>query len=304
MGAGQVGTFAARYIQQAGERVTAADISPAAGYFGRFGPKHGVPNLEVDILNEELLAHVIKASAADKIVLSAGPIGSACLSDKSKAWKVNVDGPRAVAEASVRLGVKRLVFISSLSVYGRFNGPVKETAKIEPCSEYGKTKAAAEAALETYRNKGLDVRIVRPCGIYGPIRLGSGSQSARFIEAALLSAIRLRRLNIRSSADASDEYLYVKDLAEAIAKVALTEATNSDYIFNVGSGKRTCAKDIGQAIQELVPGVEVLIEEVAGVNGSWTGALDISRINHNFNFRPRFDLLGGLSDYINEAGFV
>jgi nucleoside-diphosphate-sugar epimerase len=282
LGAGQVGTFACRSIADEGGTVVAADLAPAPGYFARFGPTGSAALIRGDIRNAAEIDALIQTYAVEAIVLCAGAVGVACERDADAAWQVNVDGTRQVAQAALRNGVRR---------------------HIDPQSEYGRTKAAAEKELCSFRKEGLDVRILRPCGIYGPLRLGTGSHSARFVEAVLFGAVNDRVVTIEASPTTSDEYLYVKDLGRAIALATLRDTDSPEFVFNVGSGSKTTAEDLRSALQQVVPGARVASKIAANGADEPMPPLDVSRIKKTFGFAPRYGLVEGLGDYLQEMGW-
>ncbi|MCH8080771.1 MAG: NAD-dependent epimerase/dehydratase family protein [Proteobacteria bacterium] len=85
--------------------------------------------------------------------------------------RVNVEGVRNVMEAAREAGVKRVVHISSVSVYG-FPGKtnVAEDTPFTPRPDdpYITTKAEGERLAMSYNGKGLEVAVIRPAGVYGP----------------------------------------------------------------------------------------------------------------------------------------
>jgi nucleoside-diphosphate-sugar epimerase len=81
---------------------------------------------------------------------------------------VNVDATTRLAEAAVRAGVRRFVFISSVKVNGEATPPgrlFRASDAPAPQDEYGRSKWRAEQALA--RVAGLEVAIVRPPLVYG-----------------------------------------------------------------------------------------------------------------------------------------
>src|SRR5262249_6737713 len=150
LGAGQVGTFAARALAEEGATVVAADLDPAPGYFARFGPAEQAELVTADIRDTEAVRTIVEDPAVDTVVRCAGLVREACARDPQKAWEVNVDGAEHIAQTSLRTGVGRLVYLSSFAVYGQPGGArVPESAPLCPRSEYGRTKVAAEARLVT-----------------------------------------------------------------------------------------------------------------------------------------------------------
>jgi UDP-glucose 4-epimerase len=83
--------------------------------------------------------------------------------------QIIVEGTKNVLRVAARAGVKRVVHISSVAVYGEATGAVDEETEPPPgtLSAYGAAKAAAEALCKDSR-RDLDVVVMRPSIIYGP----------------------------------------------------------------------------------------------------------------------------------------
>lgn len=69
--------------------------------------------------------------------------------------------------------VKRIIFTSSMSVYGNGKPPFDESSRCAPIDAYGISKSACEQHLETaYAQHGQGYCIIRPHNIYGPYQSG------------------------------------------------------------------------------------------------------------------------------------
>ena len=91
------------------------------------------------------------------------------------ARRVNVEATRRLAEICARAHVERLVFTSSIAVYGPHGDrDVDESTPVHPYGDpYGDSKIQAEAALRSVAEEtGLACVIVRPGMVYGPESLG------------------------------------------------------------------------------------------------------------------------------------
>lgn len=301
LGTGLVGTFTARALEERGSTVVAADLAPSPGYFTRFGPDVRTPLLTIDILDGAAVRSVLERFAIECVVLAAGRNGGASAADVSDARLVNVDGPCSVAREALATGVHRLVFISSFAVYG--NPAVdllREDLRLTPKTEYGRMKVAAEEALDRYRGGELDLVILRPCGVYGPVdRPARAGHAARLFSSALGQAVA-GELVLRASAGAGDEYIYVKDLARAVALVARCTLPGRDRVFNVGAGSLTMPKEILEALDTLIPGARLSLEWDVGQPERSRAPLDIERLRRAFAFEPRFSITDGLRDQIME----
>jgi nucleoside-diphosphate-sugar epimerase len=83
--------------------------------------------------------------------------------------RITVEGTKNVLSAAVKRGVKRVVHLSSVAIYGGATGGIDEETEPPPgtLSAYGAAKAAAEALCQDVR-RDLDVVVMRPSIIYGP----------------------------------------------------------------------------------------------------------------------------------------
>lgn len=85
--------------------------------------------------------------------------------------RTNVEATRCLAQAAVRAGVRRLVFLSSIKVNGErtLDRPFDEATTPQPEDAYGISKWEAEQALwHVTRDQGMDSVILRSPLVYGP----------------------------------------------------------------------------------------------------------------------------------------
>lgn len=95
--------------------------------------------------------------------------------------EVNVGGARALAEAATRSGIDRIVFTSTVAVYGLDKNDAAEESVPEPFNEYGRTKLAAEHILKDWvrEKEGRSLVIVRPSVVFGEGNRGNVYTLAR-----------------------------------------------------------------------------------------------------------------------------
>ncbi|WP_336664168.1 NAD-dependent epimerase/dehydratase family protein [Elizabethkingia meningoseptica] len=84
-------------------------------------------------------------------------------------YDVNVQGMKNVLEAMEANNVKRIIFTSSVAVYGLDKDNPDESFPAEPFNHYGKSKWEAELVLQEWYKKHTDwnINIVRPTVIFG-----------------------------------------------------------------------------------------------------------------------------------------
>lgn len=108
---------------------------------------------------------------ADAVVHLAAIVGDpACARDPEVSNDVNVEGSRGVLAAAQRAGVRRLIFASTCSNYGRMADPtipLTEDAVLAPVSLYAEQKVAIERSLLTGAFGNLMPTCLRFATVYG-----------------------------------------------------------------------------------------------------------------------------------------
>jgi nucleoside-diphosphate-sugar epimerase len=96
--------------------------------------------------------------------------------------KVNVDGARAVVAAAKLNGIARILFTSSVAVYGLDKNDAAEDSVLEPYNDYGRTKLEAEKVYSAWAAEDAAARslvIVRPSVVFGEGNRGNVFNLAR-----------------------------------------------------------------------------------------------------------------------------
>jgi nucleoside-diphosphate-sugar epimerase len=88
---------------------------------------------------------------------------------------VNVNGARIVCKAAAASGVPRIIFTSSVAVYGSHPYPMDETTPHDYFNDYGRTKHLAEKQYEEWLSEHAErqLTIVRPTVVFGPGNRGN-----------------------------------------------------------------------------------------------------------------------------------
>jgi nucleoside-diphosphate-sugar epimerase len=88
---------------------------------------------------------------------------------------VNVGGARNVCDAATALGVKTIIFTSSVAVYGVGDRPLDENSPHNYFNEYGRTKSLAEDVFRAWQGENAARRlvIIRPTVVFGPGNRGN-----------------------------------------------------------------------------------------------------------------------------------
>ena len=100
----------------------------------------------------------------DAVVHCAGVVHKKA--DKKTYEEVNVNLTRRLANAAVAVGVRQFVFLSTMAVYGDTRVIDARTA-VNPANDYGRSKLAAERALQNMEGDNFIVSIIRPPMVTG-----------------------------------------------------------------------------------------------------------------------------------------
>lgn len=88
--------------------------------------------------------------------------------DKQAYIETNINGTQNIIKVCTEKNISRIIFASSVAVYGFADPGIDETGKISPFNEYGRTKYVAEELLRTwYSQSDNTLVIVRPTVIFG-----------------------------------------------------------------------------------------------------------------------------------------
>lgn len=233
--------------------------------------------------------------------------------------RANVQGTRVVVDAARQVGVRRLVFFSTIAVYGEVADRVLgEDAPVRPETLYAQTKAEAERiVLGSRREDGGQLGVVLRLGaVYGARVKGNYRR--------MVEALARRRFVPIGSGRNRRAMVYDRDVASA-AMLAATRPVAGGRIYNVSDGERHTLAEIIQAICDalgrrppgwhlpilpvragvgLVEGVARLLGKRPPVSGAmiekYTGdvVVDSRRISDELGFAPRYDLRTGWREAI------
>jgi nucleoside-diphosphate-sugar epimerase len=158
-GSGFVGTRLTSDLLQSGHNVTIADIEPSTTY----------PDLrlDADVRNFDSL---LSACLECDTIINLAAAHRDDIRPISLYYDTNVTGARMTCQVAEKLGIKNIIFTSSVAVYGHQHGEPDETSSHEPIGPYGETKSQAETVYKEWHAKDPVNRtliIVRPTVIFG-----------------------------------------------------------------------------------------------------------------------------------------
>jgi nucleoside-diphosphate-sugar epimerase len=169
---------------------------------------------------------------------------------------------RHLVDACVRAGVRRLVHISSMAVYGpspKLPVITEDTAPIKRWGEaYSDAKAAAEAVVTAAGKRGsLETVVLRPTIVYGPFS---------FFVTPIVQDARQGRISLIDGGRGICNAVYVDDVCEAIM-AALDRDDAVGAAVQINGDTRITWLDFISAFADMVEGEKTLhdhsLEEIA-----------------------------------------
>jgi UDP-glucose 4-epimerase len=156
--------------------------------------------------------------------------------------RTNVQGTVRVLQLCLRYRVPRLLFASSMSVYGHADVlPTPEETPCRPVSYYGISKYAAERYVHATAERAdldFDFRVTsfRMYNVYGP-RQALDNPYQGVLGIFMGNLLRGEPITIFGDGEQSRDFVYVGDVVAAWAG-ALSNPASYGKVFNLGSGRQ------------------------------------------------------------------
>ena len=219
----------------------------------------------------------------------------AAMAGLAKSWtdfdgyqSCNITATQRLLEAIRRgPGLRRFVYASTSSVYGRFSSG-DELLPTRPISPYGVTKLAAENLCRAYADEhGLPLVVLRYFSVYGPGQRPDMGYH-RFIRAMLTG----EPLVVYGDGHQARGNTYVTDCVAAT--VAAAEAAAGET-FNVGGGESASVWEIIQKLERIIGCRAAVKREPARKGDQRATCADTAKLFRHCGWQPCVSLDEGLA---------
>jgi dihydroflavonol-4-reductase len=177
----------------------------------RLAERAGAELVPGDVTDRE---SVRRATEGCDAVINLANIFEFWLRKMSDFRAVNVEGTRNVMEAALEAGVQKVVYVSTLCVYGDTSDRIITERSVpgrKRHSAYARTKYEGDLlAWELHRNRGLPLVVVYPAAVTGP---GDAKPCGRYIE-----SIVKRKMPAEVLRERGISWVHVRDVAEIIVR--------------------------------------------------------------------------------------
>jgi nucleoside-diphosphate-sugar epimerase len=172
---------------------------------------------------------------------------------KKQYYAHNVEGTKNVAQAALNAGVSRLVYASTIGVYGTVrNSSIDENTVPNPDSYYRETKLGGEKELlRLHRESGLPVVVARLGSVYGP-----GSCNWLDLSRKILKG----NFRIIGTGENYDHMAYVDDLVDGIRRCGEVKGVGGKTYIITGPQPARLRQVLEIIAEEL--GVDTFLESL------------------------------------------
>ena len=232
-GSGFVGAALVRGLQHRGHVLRVADLAPST-----VAPHTWV---RADVRDAESVSAAL--DGAETLFLLAAEHGMEPR-PAHRYEETNVGGARAVVTAARRTGLRRIVFTSTVAVYGLGRGVVTEESPTAPASAYGRTKLAAEALLRAWADEdgARSLVIVRPTVVFG--------SGGRHGNSALFHLLAQPGFRMVGDGRARKSFAHVENVAAFLAHTA--SLGSGVHLFNYADGPDLTMAELAAVVRKAV----------------------------------------------------
>lgn len=311
-GAGFIGSHLCERLLKEGAEVIVLDNFCTGRPENLKNLKNSIKIITGDVIDAKKVETAVRG--VDAIIHQAFPYGKSGMDLENLYAEEGVMGTFNILRSAVKNNVKKVVFASSVAVYGiQKYLPIDENHPLEPFLPYGATKLAGELYCSTFSKLyGLDTISLRYFYIYGP-RYSSFDHSAmiNFID----RAIHKKPLLIYGDGSQVRDYTYIDDAITGTI-LALKKDKASGEVYNISSGKKVSILDLAKRIKKAsgedleirlagnkeykyVKNCPIPVGMTDKINDQWFDqrnySADLTKVKKDLGYTPKIDLETGIN---------
>jgi len=194
-------------------------------------------------------------------------------------------------DSCMELGLKNIVALSSISVYSQDNvRPWNEKQYLLPDTFYGISKAAMESIAVYYNRKyEMAIKCLRVSSV-----IGLGERTGYMLMNFINQAYKKQKLTVFGKGTGRREYVYVKDVVNAI--YAALKKEKQKGVFNVGTGKNTSHYELATTINNIFYNKNNLEIDPKTREDTSIYLMNIKKAQRSLGYRTQWSLEKGLKD--------
>lgn len=305
-GTGFIGARIVRDLVRQGDNVVVYDWAPAADGLEKLLDKQEIEQhvklVAGDVTDFAFLVRTLKDNKVESVIHLAALMYLDVNANPLRGIRVNCEGTVNIFEAARLLGLKKVVWESSGSVFGPPGKYAEEyipnDAPHYPQNLYGAAKSFDEnvAAYYTDRYK-VDISALRLVMVYGAGQ--KRGRTARIIQELVAGPALGKPGKVPAAADNLMGWMYVDDAARATV-MAAGVANPPTKAYSVRGDICTIGEIAGH-VKKLVPGADIafLPPEKSGGGAIMTCKYDMTPFETDIGYRPQWTIENGLKETMN-----
>ncbi len=253
----------------------------------------GNPSFEIiegDIKDKDAIKTALKDT---EIIyhLASQPGIKTSVDNPQKTNDINVNGTLNILNQMRNTGIKKIIFQSSSSVYGKVKSlPFSENEQKKPVSPYGVSKLACEHYVRVFSELyGFKMTIIRPFTVYGP-RMRPDLAIAIFTK----NALKNEPITIFGDGNQTRDFTHVNNVVDANIR-AMTKGDAET--FDIGTGRAYSVNDLIEKIIKITGSASKIIHTDKRQGDTQNTLADTSKAKKILGWEPKISLDEGLKDY-------
>lgn len=193
--------------------------------------------------------------------------------------------------------IQKIIYASSMSVYGDYKIKLKENLNLKPLSCYGISKLSSENYLTAFSKK-IPYLIFRMFNVYGP---GQDLENLKqgMLSIYLSQAINKKKIIVKGSQERKRDFIYIDDVVEIWFRSVQMPKLNNET-FNLGTGVVTSVKDLLDIMKKYLENFSIIPKESTKGDQNFVCA-DNNKLIKKFNYKNFVLLKDGLKKFIDSV---
>jgi len=228
--------------------------------------------------------------------LAAQPGGYFSLKNPHTDGQWNCLGTINVVKLAQKLKVKKLIYISSMAIYGNQELVSEEHSRYNPISFYGVSKFTGELYTKLiYEHSNIPYTIFRLFATYGSGQ-DLNNKHQGILSIYLDQALNKDTVEITGSKDRVRELIHVDDVIEALI-LSFNKKTDNE-IYNVSNSESLTPEIIINKISEALD-KPLKIKEIDGYVGDQTHITSATYKLQDLGWESKINIKEGIKEFIN-----
>jgi UDP-glucose 4-epimerase len=241
------------------------------------------PNLIIE--TTDIISSKLPTIKFDTLFHLAAPISvPESLELPMKYWNGICVASRRIMTWAYEMGATSMVAASTAAVYGDSElVPLKESNSPNPMSPYAEFKLEMEHMMMSYNKPQFKCSALRFFNVFGEGQRSTGGYRSA-VPIFLEQYESYRPITVTGDGSQTRDWIYVKDVVDAIITSSTAEFKSTMPIYNVGSGTETQVIEVAEAFGGEIVHLEKREEPMRSV-------ANISKITKELGWKPKTNLL-------------